>query len=151
LYEMLSGERAFEGPSAASVIAAILEREPAPLDTAPPLERIVRTCVAKDPEHRFQTAIDLKRNLTWALEQPIAAKTNRRAWMAVAVAALAKEHLVDGQSHTSAKLPRTGNRCGSRLSRRRMGGLFWVGALLETWQFLPMARWWRILLRLIGR
>src|SRR5206468_11028910 len=36
LYEMLSGKRAFEGQSAASVIAAILEREPAPLDLAPP-------------------------------------------------------------------------------------------------------------------
>jgi Tol biopolymer transport system component len=89
LYEMLSGEQAFEGQSAASVIAAILEREPAPLATAPPLERIVRTCVAKNPEQRFQNAIDLKRNLTWALEQPIAAKTNRRAWTAAAMATLA--------------------------------------------------------------
>src|SRR5215470_3176914 len=89
LYEMLTGKRAFEGQSAASVIAAILEREPVPLDTAPPLERIVRTCVAKDPEHRFQTAIDLKRNLTWALEQPIAPKTKRRAWISVTMAALA--------------------------------------------------------------
>src|SRR6266581_1290031 len=42
LYEMLTGKRAFEGQSAASVIAAILEREPAPLEEAPPLERVVK-------------------------------------------------------------------------------------------------------------
>src|ERR1700737_4653650 len=41
LYEMLTGKRAFEGQSAASVIAAILEREPVPLQEAPPLERVV--------------------------------------------------------------------------------------------------------------
>jgi serine/threonine protein kinase/Tol biopolymer transport system component len=88
LYEMVSGKRAFEGQSAASVIAAILEREPASLNLAPPLERVIRTCLAKDPDHRFQTAPDLKRALTWALEQPIAAKANRRAWVAAAAAAL---------------------------------------------------------------
>jgi eukaryotic-like serine/threonine-protein kinase len=87
LYEMLSGKRAFEGQSAASVIASILEREPAPIDLAPTLERIIRTCLAKDPDQRFQNAVDLKRNLTWSLEQPITAKTNRRAWIAGAATA----------------------------------------------------------------
>src|SRR6516225_2118404 len=72
LYEMLSGKRAFEGQSAASVIAAILEREPAPLNLTPPLERVIKTCLTKDPDHRFQNALDLKRTLAWALEQPIA-------------------------------------------------------------------------------
>jgi Tol biopolymer transport system component/predicted Ser/Thr protein kinase len=88
LYEMLTGKRAFEGESAASVIAAILEREPAPLDLAPPLERVIRTCLAKNPDQRFQNALDLKRNLAWALEQPIAASVNRRGWVAAAAAAL---------------------------------------------------------------
>jgi Tol biopolymer transport system component len=88
LYEMLSGKRAFQGQSAASVIAAILERDPAPLNLAPPLERVIRTCLAKDPEQRFQTALDLKRNLTWALERPIPAKTNRRGSIATAAAML---------------------------------------------------------------
>src|SRR6266542_2035652 len=74
LYEMLTGKRAFEGESAASVIAAILELEPAPLNLTPPLERVIRTCLAKNPDQRFQNALDLKLNLTWALEQPIAAK-----------------------------------------------------------------------------
>lgn len=88
LYEMLTGKRAFEGESAASVIAAILEREPAPLNLAPPLERVIRTCLAKNPDQRFQNALDLKRNLAWALEQPAAATVNRRAWVAAAAAAL---------------------------------------------------------------
>src|SRR5436305_3789636 len=46
MYEMLSGERAFKGSSAASVIAAILEREPEPLRTPLPLDRVIRTCLA---------------------------------------------------------------------------------------------------------
>jgi eukaryotic-like serine/threonine-protein kinase len=46
LYEMLSGRRAFRGSTAASVIAAILEREPEPLKTTPPLDRVIRTCLA---------------------------------------------------------------------------------------------------------
>jgi serine/threonine protein kinase len=87
LYEMISGRHAFEGQSAASVIAAILEREPPTLDLAPPLERVVRTCLAKD--HRFQHALDLKRALIWAVEPPSAAQANRRAWAAGAAAALA--------------------------------------------------------------
>jgi serine/threonine protein kinase/dipeptidyl aminopeptidase/acylaminoacyl peptidase len=86
LYEMLTGKRAFEGQSAASVIAAILEREPAPLDLSPPLERVIRTCLAKDPDHRFQNALDLKRDLSWAVEEPIAAKTDRRTWITAAAA-----------------------------------------------------------------
>jgi Tol biopolymer transport system component len=84
LYEMLSGRRAFEGQSTASVIAAILEREPAPLNLAPPLERVIRTCLAKDPDHRFQNALDVKRDLIWALEGPPDNKTNRRWWIAAA-------------------------------------------------------------------
>src|SRR5580700_10111949 len=58
LYELLTGKRAFDGTSKASVIAAILEREPAPLEVARPLDRIVRRSLAKDPDQRFQTARD---------------------------------------------------------------------------------------------
>ena len=91
LYEMLTGKRAFEGESAASVIAAILEREPAPLTVAPPLERIVRRSLAKDPDQRFQTARDLKAAMAWAMEQPppsTAAKPRRRWWIAAATLAI---------------------------------------------------------------
>jgi serine/threonine protein kinase len=67
LYEMLTGKRAFEGSSPASVIAAIMER-PAPsvTDVAPPaLDRVLKICLAKDPDERWQTARDLKRELEW--------------------------------------------------------------------------------------
>ena len=79
LYEMLSGRRAFTGDSSASIIAAVLEREPPRLEVAPLMERLLRTCLAKDPDLRFQTAVDLKRNLVWAAEElpaaPVAVRT----------------------------------------------------------------------------
>jgi len=92
LYELLTGKRAFDGTSAASVIAAILEREPAPLEVARPLDRVVRRSLAKDPGQRFQTARDLKAALSWALEQPAAAAANQRRsklpWAVAGVLAL---------------------------------------------------------------
>ena len=62
LYEMLTGKRAFEGSSPASVIAAILEREPPSVaGIAPPaLDRTLRRCLEKDPENRWQSARDLR-------------------------------------------------------------------------------------------
>ncbi|HET9321293.1 MAG TPA: protein kinase, partial [Bryobacteraceae bacterium] len=67
LYEMLTGKRAFDGSSPASVIAAILER-PAPsiADVAPQaLDRALRRCLEKDPDNRWQSARDLKAELEW--------------------------------------------------------------------------------------
>jgi eukaryotic-like serine/threonine-protein kinase len=84
LYQALTGKRPFEGGNPASVMAAILEREPAPLATALPLERIVKRCLAKDPDQRFQTARDLKAALTWALESTrdaaVPDKPRRAGW-----------------------------------------------------------------------
>jgi len=89
LYEMLTGKRAFEGKSAASVIAAILEREPLPLTAAPPLERVVRRALAKDADQRFQTARDLKAALGWAMEQaPTDRPPGLSHWRWIAAAAL---------------------------------------------------------------
>lgn len=70
LYEMATGRRAFTGQSHASLISAVLMSDPPPLLTlrpaAPPaLERLVRTCLAKDPEERWQSAYDVKRELEW--------------------------------------------------------------------------------------
>jgi eukaryotic-like serine/threonine-protein kinase len=70
LYEMLSGKKAFEGKTQASLIAAILEREPPPLTpiqplTPPALDRVVRKCLAKSPDNRWQTARDLLDELRW--------------------------------------------------------------------------------------
>ena len=89
LYEMLSGRRAFEADSPASLIASVLEREPAPLNLAPPLDRLIRKCLAKDPEERFQTARDLKYNLALAMEQRPGAARPRRPWWLGALAGLA--------------------------------------------------------------
>jgi Tol biopolymer transport system component/predicted Ser/Thr protein kinase len=90
LYESLTGKRAFEGENPASVIAAVLEREPAPLEISPPLDRVVECCLAKDPDRRFQNPIDLKRALKWAVEQTPAAKpATRRWWIGAAAAVLA--------------------------------------------------------------
>ena len=89
LYEMLSGKRAFDGKSAASVIAAVLEREPEPLKATPPLERVVKRALAKDPEQRFQTARDLKASLSWALEHVPALTADSRSQLRIAVATAA--------------------------------------------------------------
>ncbi len=70
LYEMVTGKRAFEGKTTASTIAAILAGEPKPISAIQPmpppsLEHIVMTCLAKDPDERFQTAHDVKLDLQW--------------------------------------------------------------------------------------
>ena len=73
LYEMLTGKRAFRGENQATVIAAIMDREPEPIAAQQPmvppmLERVVKKCLAKDPDDRWQTAADLKSELEWVLE-----------------------------------------------------------------------------------
>ena len=73
VYEMVTGKKAFEGKSQASLIAAILEREPVPMSSLqsmspPALDRVVKTCLAKDPEDRWQAARDLHRELKWIAE-----------------------------------------------------------------------------------
>jgi len=96
LYEMLTGKRAFEGSSSASVIAAILEREPAPLEVARPLDRVIRRSLAKDPDQRFQTARDLRAALSWALEQPTQIDTPSRSRFGWVVAAFAIIAMIAG-------------------------------------------------------
>ncbi|MFY9552042.1 MAG: protein kinase, partial [Thermoanaerobaculia bacterium] len=64
LYEMLSGQRAFRGDSAADTMSAILKEDPPDLSVtnqniSPGLERIVRHCLEKNPEQRFHSAHDL--------------------------------------------------------------------------------------------
>jgi eukaryotic-like serine/threonine-protein kinase len=64
LYEAVTGQRAFEGKSQLSVASAILEKEPPPISTIKPLaprslEHVIRRCLAKDPDDRWQSARDL--------------------------------------------------------------------------------------------
>jgi Tol biopolymer transport system component len=108
LYEMATGRRAFEGKSQASLIAAIIEREPTPpsqlMPLLPPaLDRVVQQCLTKDRDERIQTAHDVKLQLQWIAEAgsqagvptPVAARRRSRerlAWivaLAAGVAAIA--------------------------------------------------------------
>jgi len=104
LYEMLTGRRAFEGKSQASLIASIMSASPAPISQvvplAPPaLDRVVRTCLKKDPEERWQTAHDVALQLEWIAEggsaagvpKPVAHRRRSRerlAWVAASVLTL---------------------------------------------------------------
>jgi serine/threonine protein kinase/Tol biopolymer transport system component len=70
LYEMLTGRKAFDGKTQASLIAAIINVDPAPVSALVPvaplaLERLVARCLAKDPDDRWQTAHDLLLQLRW--------------------------------------------------------------------------------------
>jgi Tol biopolymer transport system component len=70
LYEMLTGQRAFQGKSQLSVASAILEKEPEPISsvkpmTPPALDRAVKKCLAKLADERWQSASDLASELKW--------------------------------------------------------------------------------------
>jgi serine/threonine protein kinase len=73
IYEMATGKPAFSGKSRASLIAAILTAEPPPMESLQPmtpvsLSRIVKKCLAKDPDERWQSASDLAAELKWIAE-----------------------------------------------------------------------------------
>jgi serine/threonine-protein kinase len=73
VYEIATGKKAFEGKSQASLIAAILERDPPAISslqpmTPPALDRVVKKCLAKEPEKRWQAASDLADELKWIAE-----------------------------------------------------------------------------------
>jgi Tol biopolymer transport system component len=111
MYEMLTGRPAFTGATKASVIAAILERDPDPLSVprdasdvaadpaaiSPLLESVVMRCLAKLPADRWQTAADLRAALRWAGDGDTRAASARvsarprmraRAWAAASVIGL---------------------------------------------------------------
>src|SRR3984893_14858682 len=73
VYEMATGRRAFEGKSQASVIGAILKDDPPPISslqpmTPPALDHVVKRCLAKEPDERWQSANDLTNELKWIAE-----------------------------------------------------------------------------------
>jgi serine/threonine protein kinase/Tol biopolymer transport system component len=94
LYEMLAGHKSFDGETIADSMHAILHADPAPIDRdiPPHLDRIVRRCLEKHPNERFQSARDLAFALETAAtasgQQPSAAKVPSR-WKFVALAAAA--------------------------------------------------------------
>ena len=105
LYEMATGKKAFTGKSQASLIGSILRDDPPSISEAAPmippaLNRVVKTCLAKDPEDRFQTAHDAKLQLEWideggsqaGLPAPVVARRKNReklAWVVALIALLA--------------------------------------------------------------
>ena len=78
LYEMATGKRAFRGESHASLISSIMATEPPPVSRlapmAPPaLDRVVRRCLAKDPDGRWQSARDVALELDEIARAPVTA------------------------------------------------------------------------------
>jgi Tol biopolymer transport system component len=111
LYESLTGRKAFEGTSQAKLIGSIMNSEPPPVSTVSPLvppalDRLLRSCLAKDANERVQTAHDVKLQLQWILEGgsqigvpgPVAARRKHRdrAVLAVAVVSTAALLLLGG-------------------------------------------------------
>jgi eukaryotic-like serine/threonine-protein kinase len=110
LYEMLTGQRAFAGSTSTSVIAAVLERNPHPvsmlLPTSPPaLDRIVKTCLAKNPDERWRSAADIRLQLDGlredlqaepkAIAAPSPHNSARIAWFLVLLLAAATAWLAE--------------------------------------------------------
>ena len=75
-YELITGKRVFEGSTQASLIAAILKDQPRPVSELQPvtpkaLDRVIETCLEKDPDRRWQSAREVKHALEWiSLEAP---------------------------------------------------------------------------------
>jgi Tol biopolymer transport system component len=104
VYEMATGKKAFEGKSQASLIAKILETDPPPMSslqpmTPPALDRIVKRCLAKEADERWQSARDICEQLRWISEsgpqsavsvQPVAQHNLRKRlmWITAALAVL---------------------------------------------------------------
>ena len=100
LYEMATGKKAFSGGTQASLISSIMKEEPQPISaiapmTPPALDRVVKKCLAKDPEDRWQNAADLGSELKWIAEggsqtgiaaPVVSSSRRRRAWIPLAAA-----------------------------------------------------------------
>jgi Tol biopolymer transport system component len=106
IYETVTGKKAFDGKSQASLIGAIMHAEPKPISTLQPLtppalDRVIGKCLAKEPDDRWQTAKDLKDALSWIGTAPSSADTTvvtaprpraahyRLAWSVVALLVVA--------------------------------------------------------------
>jgi hypothetical protein len=102
LYEMVTGKKAFEGKSQATLISAIMSREPKPMSllvpvSPPALEHVVERCLAKDPDDRWQSAHSLMIQLRWiaygdsrsGVTTPVSAEELKRRRLAILLLGLA--------------------------------------------------------------
>jgi Tol biopolymer transport system component/predicted Ser/Thr protein kinase len=92
LYELIAGTRPFGGKTQVNLVAAILKEEPRPLFEVDPrtprgLAEVVRTCLEKDPEKRWQSARDVRHALRWMAAElpPSPPARSVRVWQALAV------------------------------------------------------------------
>ena len=135
LYEAITGERAFHASTAVETLQRVVEAEPTPLLTlvpaAPPgLERVVRSCLAKDPAHRYPTMRDVaadlravRRNLEDGSRTPAIGR--RSAVIALGAGALAavggwwalRERNTPAPAPTIERLTSTGTAIDAAISR----------------------------------
>jgi eukaryotic-like serine/threonine-protein kinase len=131
LYEMVTGNRAFEGKSQLSVASAILEREPAPISsikpmTPPALDHVIRKCLAKATEERWQTARDLALELRWIAEAPTTMRVpaagikSARLWMTTTFVLLFAVSVITAAYFKRSRNPQYGS--GKRVVIRLSGG-----------------------------
>jgi Tol biopolymer transport system component/tRNA A-37 threonylcarbamoyl transferase component Bud32 len=90
LYEMATGKKAFEGSNYSSLVGAIVAAQPKPMEPVTPkwLERLVRRCLSKDPEERWQNMRDVVLDLRNPPVETTAAPPKRNWWPWVAAACL---------------------------------------------------------------
>ena len=98
VYEMVTGTRPFDGEGQASIIGSILKDEPPPIrehhrELPRTLDRLLRTCLAKDPDDRWQTVRDLKRELAWVAQPDETDDATVAAPAATGVAGLSRGRL----------------------------------------------------------
>src|SRR5262245_3231280 len=92
VYEMITGRKAFDGSSRASLISAIMSSDPPPLASSRPLaplalDRLIHACLEKERDARWQSAGDLVRELQWLTGPAVpAARPRRRALTGASVA-----------------------------------------------------------------
>ncbi|MEA2162347.1 MAG: eukaryotic-like serine/threonine-protein kinase [Thermoanaerobaculia bacterium] len=97
LYEMATGRRAFQGKTRTSLIAAIVSAQPPAITNVQPLaptalDHVISTCLAKDPDDRWQSAHDVAQELRWIETSgsavPAVAHRSSRLWMALVAVGL---------------------------------------------------------------
>ena len=113
LYEMLAGRKAFEGASLLTAIAAIKNSEPpsvAALQAQPLLDHVLRRCLAKDPEERWQSIRDVTSELRWVAEHPAVIVRRRIAF---------ERRVANGHGDSGRRRGRRD--CGGRTSAARTG------------------------------